>query len=78
MLKIKLFAVFAFLSGVTGVYLISGGGALAQTSKSDENREEILKSVAGYKQWKRVQKPEPDLSVLKSDVVPIFNSSVAG
>jgi hypothetical protein len=79
MLKIKLFAAFAFLSFAAGVFLLADNKSSAQTNKTSEKRDEVLEKVAGYKVWKQVQKPANDLENLtKKDVLIISDSSVAG
>jgi len=57
-LKIKLFAVAAFLAFAAGAFLFSNDKSYAQTGKTDKNRDGILQTVAGYKAWKQVVKPE--------------------
>ena len=55
MLKIKLFAVAAFLAVAACAFLFSNNRSLAQ---SEKNRDDILQKVAGYKTWKQIVKPE--------------------
>ena len=74
MLKIKLFAVFAFLAVAAGIFLFSSGKSQAQTGKLDAKRDEVLEKVANYKIWKQVQKPEKE----SGEVVTISDSSPAG
>ena len=79
MLKIKLFVAFAFLAFAAGVFLFGNNETQAQSYKTGAKRDEVLEKVADYKVWKQVQKPEkksPD--ILKTDVVQIDNSTLAG
>ena len=79
MLKLKLFAVAAFLAFASCVFLFSSNKSQAQSNKNIEKRDEILEKVADYKIWKQVQKPEKKSEdVLKTDALTISNSSVAG
>lgn len=73
-LKIKLFAVFAFLAFAAGAFLFSNNRSHAQSDKTDKNRDGILQTVAGYKAWKQVLKPEaePDKPAV------ILNSTAMG
>ncbi len=72
MLKIKLFAAFAFLALASCAFLFSNNLTQAQSNK--EKRDKILEEVADYKVWKQVQKPEK-----KSDEPSIiFNSTAMG
>jgi len=57
MLKIKLFAVAAFLAFAAAAFLFPNLRVEAQSSENAKKREEILEQVAGYKTWKQVQKP---------------------
>jgi len=74
MLKIKLFAVFAFLAVAAGVFLFSNNKSQAQTGKRDAKRDAILEKVANYKIWKQIQKPEKE----PGEVLTISDSSAAG
>jgi hypothetical protein len=87
MLKIKLFAIAAFLAFAACAFLFSSGKIEAQSSRNTEKRDEILEKVAAYKVWKQVQKPEkkPELTEpttgstgLTIDVLSISQSSLAG
>ena len=80
MLKIKLFAAFAFLAFVSCAFLFSSGKTQAQSSKTSEKRDVILKEVAGYKLWKQVQKPEKKVDdvTLITEPVTVYNSTIAG
>lgn len=80
MLKIKLFAVFAFLAFAAGAFLFSNTKTQAQSSENAKNRDEILEKVAGYKTWKQVVKPakESNLDVLKKNVFTITDSAAMG
>ena len=74
MLKLKLFAVAAFLAFASCAFLFSSNKSQAQTNENANKRDEMLEKVAGYKIWKQVQKPEK-----KSDeVLTISNSAVSG
>ncbi len=74
MLKLKLFAVAAFLAFAWCAFLFSGNNIAAQTNKNTEKRDEMLEKVADYKIWKQVQKPDK-----KSDeVLTISDSAVSG
>lgn len=77
MLKIKLFAVLVFLAFVSGAFLFSSGETRAQSTKTSEKRDKILETVAGYKLWKQVQKPDADLSILKKDEPSVILNSTA-
>ena len=78
MLKIKLFAVFAFLLTVAGVFLLAGGRSQAQTDKNNERRDETLEKVAGYKLWKQVQKPEKTSDVtVENPALTVFSTTIA-
>jgi hypothetical protein len=72
MLKIKLFAVFAFLAFAVFAFLFSSNKSQAQTGKTSERRDEVLEKVAGYKSWLPVQKPEK-----KSDEPSVVLDSTA-
>ena len=74
MLKIKLFAAFAFFAFAACVFLFSNNASQAQTGKTGERRDEVLEKVAAYKVWKQVQKPENK----SEEVVTISDSSPAG
>ena len=79
MLKIKLFAFAAFLAFASCTFLFSSGKTQAQSSKTDEKRDEILGKVAAYKLWQQVQKPEKkDEDAVKSEVLTIDNSAAMG
>lgn len=79
MLKLKLFAIAAFLAFASCAFLFSSKKIEAQTSENTKKRDEMLEKVANYKGWKQVQKPEKKSEdVLKTDVMTISNSSVAG
>ena len=73
-LKIKLFAVAAFLAFAACAFLFSNNKSLAQSGKADKNRDDALQKVAGYKSWKQLQKPEkkPD------EPSTILNSTAMG
>jgi hypothetical protein len=58
MLKIKFFAVAAFLAVAACAFLFSNNRSQAQTGKTAQNRDAILQTIAGYKAWKQVVKPE--------------------
>jgi hypothetical protein len=58
MLKIKIFAVFAFLTFAGGAFLFSSSKSQAQSSKNDARRDEVLEKVADYKSWRQIRKPE--------------------
>ncbi len=73
-LKIKLFAVAAFLAFAACAFLFSNNKSQAQTSKEDKDRDEILQTVAGYKAWKQVLKPETEPDKPST----ILNSTMAG
>ena len=74
MLKLKLFAVAAFLAFASCVFLFSSNKSQAQSNENANNRDEMLEKVADYKIWKQVQKPEK-----KSDeVLTISDSAVSG
>lgn len=74
MLKLKLFAVAAFLAFASCAFLFSSNKSQAQTNENAKKRDEMLEKVADYKIWKQVQKPEK-----KSDeVLTISNSAVSG
>lgn len=60
MLKIKLFAVAAFLAFAACAFLFLNEKSYAQSDKNAKNRDEILQTVAGYKSWKQVLKPETE------------------
>lgn len=79
MLKIKLFSLFAFLTFAGSAFLFSSNGTRAQSSENVKKRDDVLEKVAGYKNWKQVQKPEKksDVSVV-SDVLSISDSTLAG
>jgi hypothetical protein len=74
MLKIKLFAIAAFLAFVSCAFLFSGGKSQAQSSENVTKRDEILEKVATYKLWQQVQKPEKKAD----EVLTIDNSALAG
>ncbi len=80
MLKLKLFAVAAFLALASCAFLFSNNKIEAQTSENAKKRDDILGKVAAYKIWKQVQKPEKkaDSAEGKTNVLEISNSSVAG
>lgn len=81
MLKIKLFAVAAFLAFASLAFLFSSSKIEAQSSENKQQRDEILEKVALYKIWQQVQKTEQksDLSgILKTDVLTIDNSAAMG
>lgn len=74
MLKLKLFAVAAFLAFASCVFLFSSNKSQAQSNENANKRDEMLEKVADYKIWKQVQKPEK-----KSDeVLTISDSAVSG
>lgn len=60
MLKIKLFAVAAFIAFAACAFLFSNNRSQAQSGKNDKQRDEILQTVAAYKSWKQVIKPETE------------------
>ena len=74
MLKIKLFAITAFLAFASAAFLFSGGKSQAQSSENAKKRDEILEKVASYKLWRQVQKPEKKAD----EVLTIDNSAAAG
>ncbi|HVE55761.1 MAG TPA: hypothetical protein VNB22_02970 [Pyrinomonadaceae bacterium] len=80
MLKIKLFAVAAFLSFAVCAVLFPNNKIEAQSSENAKKRDEILEKVAAYKLWKQVQKPEKksDSPDLKAEAVSIVNSTAMG
>jgi hypothetical protein len=81
MLKIKLFAAFAFLVFASCAFLFSGGKSKAQSDENAQKRDEILGKIAAYKIWQQVHKPEKTSdfsSILKTDVLTIDNSAAAG
>jgi len=81
MLKIKLFALVAFLAFASFAFLFSNSKIEAQSSENKQQRDEILEKVALYKLWQQVQKPEQksDLSgILKTDILTIDNSAAMG
>jgi hypothetical protein len=80
MLKLKLFAVAAFLAFASCAFLFPNNKIEAQLRESTEKRDEILEKVASYKIWKQVQKPEKktDSAEVKTDVVVISDSAVGG
>ena len=71
MLKIKLFAVAAFLAFASCAFLFSSGKTQAQSSENDKKRDETLEEVAGYKSWKQVQKPEKKIENATTDAVAV-------
>jgi len=79
MLKIKLFAIAAFLGFAACAFLFSSSKIEAQSSENSKKRDEILEKVSAYKVWKQVQKPESNsLALLKSDAVSIIDSTAMG
>ena len=74
MLKIKLFAVTAFLAFASGAFLFSNSKIAAQSNENAKKHGEILEKVALYKIWKQVQKPEKK----SENAVPILNSTAMG
>jgi len=79
MLKIKLFAIAAFLSFAACAFLFPGSKIEAQSSENSKKRDEILEKVAAYKVWKQVQKPEiKSEDSAKTDVVSIGDSTIMG
>jgi hypothetical protein len=80
MLKLKLFAVAAFLAFASGAFLFSNNKIEAQTNENAGKRDEILGKVADYKLWKQVQKPEKksDTAEVKIDPVTISDSALSG
>ncbi len=80
MLKLKLFAVAAFLAFASCAFLFPSNNSQAQSNENAKKRDEILEKVASYKIWKQVQKPEKtkELNIVKTDVLTISDSSLAG
>lgn len=79
MLKIKLFAIAAFLAFAACAFLFPNSKIEAQSSESVKKRDEILEKVAGYKLWKQVQKPESkSLELLKTEVFSVSDSTAMG
>ncbi len=77
---LKLSVIAAFLAFASCAFLFSSNKSQAQTNKNTEKRDEMLEKVADYKIWKQVQKPEKktDLVGVKTDAVPIFDSTAMG
>ncbi len=79
MLKIKLFAVAAFLAFAACALLFPNNKIEAQSSENTKKRDEILEKVVSYKLWKQVQKPESkSLDIVKGDAVSIIDSTAMG
>jgi hypothetical protein len=74
MLKIKLFAVFAFLAFASCAFLFSGSRSQAQSSKNAKMPDDVLEKVADYKLWKQVQKTEKS----SDEVLTISDSAPEG
>lgn len=74
MLKIKLFAVLAFLAFASVAFLLAGGETRAQSGKNDKKRDTILEKVASYKAWNEVKKPEKEFA----EPSIILNSTAMG
>ena len=78
---LKLSIVAAFAAFAAGVFLFSSGQSQAQTGKSNEARDEVLKKVEDYKAWKQVQKPAVKTesnTVRETNLLEISNSTMAG
>ena len=78
MLKIKLFTVAAFLAFVSCAFLFSSGKTQAQSGENNKKRDATLAEVAGYKNWKQVQKPEKKAENATTDAVAVANSITIG
>lgn len=79
MLRIKLFAIVAFLAFALCAFLFPNNKIEAQSSEKTKKRNEILEKIGSYKLWKQVQKPESkSLDVVKSDAVSIIDSTAMG
>ncbi len=79
MLKIKLFAITAFLAFASCVFLFPNNKIEAQSSEKSKKRDEILEKVAAYKLWKQVQKPEKKSGEAgQTQVVSIADSTAMG
>ena len=79
MLKIKLLTIAALLAFAVCGFLLPSNKIEAQSKDKNENRDEILQTVAGYKTWKQVQKPEKKVEdAANTDVFPIIDSAAMG
>ena len=79
MLKIKLFAIAAFLAFAACAFLFPNNKIEAQSSESVKKRDAILEKVAAYKLWKQVQKPEKKSEeAAQTGVISISDSTVMG
>jgi hypothetical protein len=77
---LKLAVIGVFLAFAAGLFLFSNGRTQAQSSKNEKKRDGVLERVAGYKNWKQVQKPEKkvDETAAATDVLAVDSLTLGG